>query len=381
MHPWPSPSTFAAFAASLLALAAPGAARAVGVTCINQPCGQECCDTVSGDCSTTVAAQGTPCRPARDACDVVDTCDGVDIYCGADAKAPAGTVCRAAAGECDVAEACTGSSIACPDDVRVAAGTVCRVTRGPCDSAETCTGAAACPPDQLASAGLICRFATDACDASEHCNGYSAACPADEVFADGTACEAWSACVSGGTCEAGICSGGDAELVFTPAGAVVSAGSIATLTLVHSGTGGALTITGATLDSDAFGLVEAPAWPVTLASGESTSLAIRLVATAPGSYAATLSAAATGCAEPITAAVTAELAAASPGDPPPAAGGPPAGGAAPAGDPGGGGCGSPTGGGPEALAGFACALAGIRLLRRSARTGLGGAQRAASAPK
>lgn len=144
-------------------------------------------DVAAGICAPggVVQPAGTVCRPAVDACDVAESCDGVGADCPADKLAAAGKECRASAGDCDIAETCSGTSAACPADGFKQAGTVCRAVAGPCDVAESCSGTSAtCPIDAVAPASTVCRASTDGnqCDPAEDCTGASVTCPANVIY-------------------------------------------------------------------------------------------------------------------------------------------------------------------------------------------------------
>jgi hypothetical protein len=118
------------------------------------------------------------CRPSAGDCDVADSCDGVNNACPADDFQPAGEECRGSAGVCDPAESCTGGSAACPADAKSIAE--CRVAAGPCDVSESCDGATNdCPADVFQPGTFACRASAGACDPAEACTGTEAACPAD----------------------------------------------------------------------------------------------------------------------------------------------------------------------------------------------------------
>lgn len=154
---------------------------------------EQCCDGVCApNCADLRPCLGKPagtiCRAAAGACDVAETCDGVNDTCPGDALVGAGTVCRDAEGVCDSAEYCTGAQAACPPNVFAAADVVCRGSGGACDAIERCTGASpACPSDGYAS-GNVCRPAADVCDVAEVCQGNSIACPGDGFAPSSTQC-------------------------------------------------------------------------------------------------------------------------------------------------------------------------------------------------
>jgi hypothetical protein len=146
----------------------------------------ETCDGSNPSCPADAkASSSTPCRAAAGFCDLPENCDGTTDNCPANAFKPASAVCRSSVGVCDVAENCTGSSANCPGDGFASTSTVCRSAAGVCDLAESCTGSGpACPADTFKPATTVCRSAVDACDVAEQCTGSSAACPADAVQPD-----------------------------------------------------------------------------------------------------------------------------------------------------------------------------------------------------
>jgi hypothetical protein len=176
-------------------------------------------------------------------------------------------------------------------------GYVCRPSAGPCDIEETCLSGA-CPADAFHQ-GNVCRTPANDCDRAERCPGATAACPADAPSADGEACEAVSACMRGGMCQASVCVGGVPQLALAPEPLVLEGtGREAEVTVTYSGNGPPIELTGATLEpEDAFAIAVAPTWPRTLVMAEQARLRVRLLADAPGSYAATLRVQAAGCAD------------------------------------------------------------------------------------
>jgi hypothetical protein len=118
-----------------------------------------CCDGAA--CQLRDA--GTPCRASADVCDAVETCDGAQPDCPADAAAPDGTSCGATAAAC-VASTCVAG--ACESELEpgwcmidatcVAAGTPGPSTCALCDPArdpDAWTSTAASDRD-----GLGCRI-------------------------------------------------------------------------------------------------------------------------------------------------------------------------------------------------------------------------------
>jgi hypothetical protein len=157
----------------------------------------EQCDLGSGNGRTgrccTSACQfvpgGTPCRPATDKCDLVESCPGQAPECPPDALKPAGAVCRPATDACDAPEACTGTSRTCPGDTLYPSGIPCRIAMRsifPCDIDDLCTGSSPrCPTNQYAPAGTVCRPAAGPCDAVEVCAGGTPHCPPNGRLPDG----------------------------------------------------------------------------------------------------------------------------------------------------------------------------------------------------
>jgi cysteine-rich repeat protein len=174
--------------------------------------GETCDDgnTADGDCCSAACQlepSGSVCRAAAGACDLEETCNGVDDQCPADAKSTA--ECRATAGACDVAESCDGSGDACPADALEPATTECRAAAGVCDASEACDGVGdACPADVFEPVGTECRSAAGVCDLAETCTGADAQCPADVFVPNGSSCEEGDACTGGDTCTVGVCVAG-----------------------------------------------------------------------------------------------------------------------------------------------------------------------------
>ena len=199
-------------------------------------CTSDLCDG-AGTCLHAVLGAGETCRADAGACDVAETCDGVDPNCPLDAFEPASTPCpddgepctldecdgagaclhpagnaglpcRAAAGVCDVEEQCDGIATSCPADGK--ATTLCRAAVGTCDLAESCDGIADdCPADAVEAFGTICRADAGDCDVAEVCDGSSGLCPADASEADGTPCNDGSVCTQTDACSSGACVGSD----------------------------------------------------------------------------------------------------------------------------------------------------------------------------
>jgi hypothetical protein len=174
--------------------------QCVDGVCCNTACGggntSDCqaCNVAAGAASNGTCGPrgaGLGCRPSVGVCDLVDTCNGTDLTCPANAVVAAGTLCRAATGLCDVAESCNGTSGLCPANGFAPSTTVCRATTDVCDAAETCTGSSAlCPANGFAPSGTQCRAAAGVCDAVDACTGGSAACPADAKLPPTTTCRA-----------------------------------------------------------------------------------------------------------------------------------------------------------------------------------------------
>ena len=114
-------------------------------------CTTDRCDPVLHRCTNTIKSSGTVCRMAIGDCDAVETCDGTNPACPADAYLPSSTMCRPASGECDVAEYCTGTSSGCPADTGL---TYAYET----PDAATASSATAAHPSSHAADGLVDTF-------------------------------------------------------------------------------------------------------------------------------------------------------------------------------------------------------------------------------
>jgi cysteine-rich repeat protein len=166
----------------------------------------ETCSGVDDQCPAD-AKSTAECRPSAGACDVAESCDGSGDACPADVLAPAAIVCRVAAGACDLLETCTGSDPQCPADVKSTAE--CRAASGVCDVAELCDGVGdACPTDAFLPVGTGCRAAAGACDLAETCTGMDPRCPVDGFVPDGASCDTGDACSVDDTCVSGTCTAG-----------------------------------------------------------------------------------------------------------------------------------------------------------------------------
>jgi hypothetical protein len=272
------------------------ACRAAAGVCDNA----EYCTGTSAACPADAFKPATTvCRAAAGVCDVAEYCTGTSASCPADAFQPASAVCRAAAGVCDVAEYCTGTSASCPADAFQPASAVCRAAAGVCDNPEYCTGtSASCPADAFQPASTVCRPAAGVCDVAEYCAGTSASCPADVKAPNGTSCSALDACLAGGACTSGVCLGGVPEFTFDPAQVAITGTQQVTVTVTHSGSKNAIQLTGASVTpADKFTIVTQPTWPVTLATGQSTTLVVALATTTAGTYDGALDLEATNCAD------------------------------------------------------------------------------------
>ena len=173
-----------------------------------------------GTCSHLPANAGTVCRAASGACDVPETCNGVNGFCPANFFVSEGTECRGSTDACDPAEACTGTSGACPADIQDPDGD----GDGVCDPLDNCVDDANalqedvdfdlvgdvcdncpddCNPDQLDSdLDLNGGDACDACpavdeDAPEHCTSGSPCCE-PLLTASGSAGPSGPSCAPGG---------------------------------------------------------------------------------------------------------------------------------------------------------------------------------------
>jgi hypothetical protein len=57
-------------------------------------------------------------------------------------------------------------------------------------------------------AGFVCRPAVGPCDVADVCNGKANGCAPNAFVPDGTSCNDSNSCTIGGTCQAGVCTGG-----------------------------------------------------------------------------------------------------------------------------------------------------------------------------
>jgi hypothetical protein len=133
-------------------------------------------------------------------------------------------------------------------------------------------------------------------------------CPVDDVVADGTDCQAVSACIKGGVCGAGSCAGGVPEMAFTPAEPALSneAQEVA-VTVKHSGTRAPIIIRGVSATPEGtFNIVAQPPWPVELATGDEAVVRVRIVNLQAGRFEGELRFDADGCQE-LTVPLKAEL--------------------------------------------------------------------------
>lgn len=147
------------------------------------------CSTGSAVCRTVgPASAGKPCRPAVDACDAPETCDGASMVCPPDELAPTGTPCDdgfcnglGTCGACTEGEPCATENfcemgtVSCATGVPVCTGSgvlpdgvLCRPSAGLCDVEEVCDGVnPECPADVFLPSGAVCRATAEACDDAE----------------------------------------------------------------------------------------------------------------------------------------------------------------------------------------------------------------------
>lgn len=180
----------------------------------------ETCNGIDPTCpADTFQTNPIQCREATESCDTPEFCDGSGPDCPTDAVLPAGRVCRFSDGPCDIAERCNGVAKTCPANRLQQPTFECRPTAGPCDVADFCDGANAdCPADSFEPATVECRGSTGICDIAEFCTGGGAACPIDVFVPSSFQCRA-----SVGACDVPeFCSGTDGAC---PADAVTTAGT------------------------------------------------------------------------------------------------------------------------------------------------------------
>ena len=145
----------------------------------------ETCDGAGNCPANATKAAGTPCGDSSDtACTDPDTCDAAGV-CQPNHSATT-VVCRPAANACDVAETCDGAG-GCPANAFRAAGTSCGDSSDTtCTDPDSCDGSGTCRPNHAANT-VVCRPAANACDVAELCDG-AGGCPANALQPAGTAC-------------------------------------------------------------------------------------------------------------------------------------------------------------------------------------------------
>lgn len=222
----------------------------------DERCGSAVCNPTTGNCDVTLLPEGTVCG-SDDPCAGRQTCnaDGfcirqTPIDCSAQATActsatcnpstetcdvvdePAGTVCGdgdSCAGfpTCDGAGACNPAvakdcsalagpctTVTCSPDTGVCevenkpVGTICGEANG-CQAASTCDANGVCQP----GAGVDCAAQSTSCQTFT-CNESTGQCEVSFV-SNGTACDFNIPCVTGGTCQNGVCTSQPREC-FTP---------------------------------------------------------------------------------------------------------------------------------------------------------------------
>ncbi len=218
----------------------------VGDRCqLNSPCivrVYTCEEGVRACEETGIAPAGDVCRPAENACDAVEVCDGVGRFCPEDQAIVEGEPCPG--GVCDAEGTCASDCVdgdpcetgngceigkwscdptlgrRCEADGVHGADYVCRETEGLCDVPETCDGSSGvCPPDQFEASGFECGMATSECDLPEVCDGASEECPEDGPRRDaGHACGAGGYCDGDGACDAMCPVGAPCRVPGSPCG-------------------------------------------------------------------------------------------------------------------------------------------------------------------
>jgi hypothetical protein len=145
------------------------------------PCTADACSPATG-CTHVPGGAGLSCRAAAGACDVAETCNGVNPTCPVDAFQPNTFPCRSAAcatGTQTLGANCPGNATACPGAVT---GACTPYVCGPTACKTTCAGDLDC-------------IAGDYCDAANKCSPKGQA---------GAACTAINQCASG-QCADGVC--------------------------------------------------------------------------------------------------------------------------------------------------------------------------------
>ena len=116
------------------------------------------------------------------------------------------TVCRPAVDACDVPEFCDGRSATCPENRFAPAGTICLASRGECETAGTCNASGQC--GERAFLTGVCRPAANSCDVPESCTGSSPTCPENTFQPNGTPCNSDNNLCTQETCQSGVCQAG-----------------------------------------------------------------------------------------------------------------------------------------------------------------------------
>ncbi len=167
-------------------------------------CTMDECDG-QGVCNHDEIHFGLECRPATDACDVAEYCNGVDKFCPQNAPAPFGTPCGSASDtECDNPDSCNGAWT-CLDN-QEPQGTACGdPTDSECDHSDSCS-AGVCV-DNLAAAGSACGSAADTdCTDPDSCDGTGTCLPRHAAASTAcgdpgdTECTDPDSCDGSGTC-------------------------------------------------------------------------------------------------------------------------------------------------------------------------------------
>jgi cysteine-rich repeat protein len=151
------------------------------------------CDPESGLCSAPIKADGSACDDGN-ACTRTDTCQ--DGMC-----AGGNAIVCTASDQCHTAGVCSPATGLCSDPPK-ADGTAC-------DDGNTCTRTDTCQAGTCTGGNAIVCTASDQCHTAGVCNPATGLC-SDPAKANGSACDDGNACTRTDTCQAGVCTGGNA---------------------------------------------------------------------------------------------------------------------------------------------------------------------------
>ncbi len=173
----------------------------------DNPCTVDQCVNGSPGCQHIPGNPGAVCRPAADACDLAERCDGASATCPANGFAPPGVYCSEDNNIC-TRDVCDGSGMCSP--APVPDGTTClEQDDGNECTLETCVAGVCTHP--AAPAGKPC-FTDDNPCTDDTCDG-SATC---QNVANTQPCDDGNACTTSDVCSAGLCTGAGAGVCCGP---------------------------------------------------------------------------------------------------------------------------------------------------------------------